>query len=229
MFVIDRKRYQHSTQDCQVEEVTLAGSTGNVYKITISHTPTCTCPNHQKTKTLCKHIVYVLIKVLKAPEYMRYQQALLSSELREIFRQAGPLLSQHGVYNNDGQRKPCEGECPICCDDMSIDEQTVWCRAASGCGNNLHKECFNNWAASRSEGWHVTCPYCRATWQADCDLKSAVTTGSVGSEGYLNIADQLGISTKRDHSTYHGYWVRAGSAEAARNMLSTGIDQHMPA
>lgn len=42
-------------------------------------------------------------------------------------------------------------------------EALVWCK--SSCGNNMHKQCFDKWAASRrSSGQEVTCVYCRAPW-----------------------------------------------------------------
>jgi hypothetical protein len=47
---------------------------------------------------------------------------------------------------------------PICFEDLSEStlEDTVYCRAM--CGNNLHKECFNQWARSkRQEVVQVTC------------------------------------------------------------------------
>ena len=60
--------------------------------------------------------------------------------------------------DDDSGRKPLEGDCPICFEDLSESslENTVFCKAQ--CGNNIHKECFDQWAQSkRSEGWEVTC------------------------------------------------------------------------
>jgi hypothetical protein len=31
---------------------------------------------------------------------------------------------------------------------------------------------------------------------------------TVNEEGYVNVADELGLSGERDYSTYHPYWVR---------------------
>ena len=38
----------------------MAGTTGNIYTITISQIPQCTCPDNRKGNQ-CKHIVYVCI------------------------------------------------------------------------------------------------------------------------------------------------------------------------
>ena len=56
MFVIDRSR--GGTDDVPEETIDMAGTTGNIYSITISQVPKCTCPDNQKGNQ-CKHIVYV--------------------------------------------------------------------------------------------------------------------------------------------------------------------------
>lgn len=76
MFVIDRNR--GGTEEVPEETIDMAGTTGNVYSITIAPEPKCTCPDNQKGNQ-CKHIVYVLHQVLKAPEHLQYQLAFLSS------------------------------------------------------------------------------------------------------------------------------------------------------
>lgn len=56
MFVIDRTR--GGTDELPEETIDMAGTTGNIYNITIGQVPSCTCPDHQKGNQ-CKHIVYV--------------------------------------------------------------------------------------------------------------------------------------------------------------------------
>ena len=148
-----------------------------------------------------------MLRVLKAREDLAYQLALLSSELREIFQHAPPIPSaDKDAESSDGNRKPIEGECPICYTEFkSSKEQIVYCRSA--CGNNVHKACMQTWAAARSG--NTTCPICRSTWTAmdisagKIDLDKAET-----SEGYKNVAAQLGISRARDYSSYYQPWVR---------------------
>lgn len=215
MYIVERKRHAnpdcpHSTPDCPIEVVDLAGTTGNIYTVTISHVPTCSCPNFVKGNAQCKHILYVLVRVLKAPENLQYQLAFLTSELREIFDNAGPLPTDTAsAHDTDGKRKPIEGDCPICVEDLNPEsEAIVWCHAA--CGNNLHKTCFDQWAASKGHN-KVTCPYCRTPWQAGVDehaLKNIDRAAGVNEEGYVNIGSQLGLSGQRDYSSYHGFWVR---------------------
>lgn len=214
MIVVDRQRgvnkdCPHSTPDCPIETVDLVGTTGNIYTVTISHVPMCTCPNFVKGNAQCKHIVYVLVNVLKAPRDLQYQLAFLTSELREIFDHAGPLpVDSVDEGDKDGKRKSVEGDCPICCCEMEpTAEEIVWCKAA--CGNNLHKSCFDQWAAAK-RGQRVTCPYCRTQWQAadGSSIKNISKTGAVGPDGYVNVASQVGLSGVRDYTSYHSYWVR---------------------
>lgn len=59
--------------------------------------------------------------------------------------------------NKDGNRKPVEGDCPICFMEFEPDkEEIVWCRAA--CGNNIHQTCFQKWAATQ-QAQGVRCVY----------------------------------------------------------------------
>ncbi|KAK6401545.1 hypothetical protein LTR95_019176, partial [Oleoguttula sp. CCFEE 5521] len=111
----------HANDDaCPYHEIRIAGSTGNVYTVVISHLPTCSCPNASfKSKSsgegLCKHALYVLHYVLKAPEHLCYQTAFLTSELKE-FDAGAPAFPAQAIEEEamDGKRKPMEGDCPIC-------------------------------------------------------------------------------------------------------------------
>ncbi|KAG5979008.1 hypothetical protein E4U55_005670 [Claviceps digitariae] len=194
-YVLQRTR--GGTEDCPEEKCEVAGSTGNIYTVEISQTPKCTCP-HALKDNHCKHIIYILARVLQAPYHHVYQRALLSSELREIFANA-PVVddAKSAEASTASNRKSIEGDCPICfCPfDAQSPESIVWCRAA--CGQNIHQECFEMWA--RTKTGSVTCPFCRSTWQGDPEMVSKVekSRGTVR-EGYLNVADQLGISTERD-------------------------------
>ncbi|KAI9697034.1 MAG: hypothetical protein M1836_004995 [Candelina mexicana] len=205
MFVIGRTR--RGTPEVPEEAIDLAGTTGNIYQVTIGKEPMCTCPDNQKGNQ-CKHIIYVLVNVLKAPDHLRYQLAFVSSELREIFAHApAPLADAKNDEDHPGKRKPIEGPCPVCFLDLEADtDDIVWCKAA--CGNNIHKHCFEQWAASQ-RGKEVKCVYCRTLWQGDVDVSKNISTeGILNEEGYVNVADQLGLSGRRDYSSYHQYWVR---------------------
>lgn len=136
----------------------------------------------------------VMHKVLNAPFNLVYQLGLLSSELRTIFASAPPLAGPKQPVSN--KRKPVEGDCPICFCELKTDspETIVWCEAA--CGQNIHDECFKMWA--RTKKGDITCPFCRSVWEMDEGMASKVQKekGDI-EEGYINVADQLGISRER--------------------------------
>jgi hypothetical protein len=228
MFVLDRQR-QRSASDPDAapsETISLAGTTGNIYTITIDKVPTCDCP-HARKGNQCKHTVYVLSRVLRAPAELEYQLAFLSSELKDIFARAPPLPSETAQNDgNDGNRKPVEGECPICCSDFEPEssETIVYCKAA--CGNNIHKDCFGQWAATK-KGQTITCPFCRSPWQGDEDqLKSVAKSGRKNADGYVNVASQLGLSGRRDYSTYNSYWVRGQARSGEIAWDEDGVMDH---
>jgi hypothetical protein len=210
--VLSRERC--GTDDLPEEKIVMAGSTGNVYTQVVKLQPSCDCP-HARKGNQCKHIIYVMLRVLKAREDIAYQLALTASELHEVFKNAPPIpgvetdtKDAQGVQ--DGNRKPIEGECPICYDDLDPDKDAiVYCQTS--CGNNVHKSCMQTWIAMAKS--KATCPYCRAKWAAedvfDGKLGDIDTKGLARNEdGYVNIAGQLGLSGERDYSTYHQFWVR---------------------
>lgn len=211
MFVIDRIR--GGDAECPEETLTIAGTTGNLYTIKIAKEPSCDCP-YAKKGNQCKHIVYAMCRVLHAPEHLQYQLALLPSELRTIFASAPPIPSADASRSTDataGTRKPvsADDDCPICCMAFEPDADDIaWCRAA--CGNNVHCECFAQWAATkRAQRAAVTCPFCRTPWQEDDgDVRRLAAEGDVNADGYVNVAVQLGLSGRRDYSSYHPFWVQ---------------------
>ncbi|KAK3363225.1 hypothetical protein B0T25DRAFT_32983 [Lasiosphaeria hispida] len=204
-YVLSRTR--GGTSDCPSEEVEMTGSTGNIYTVTIDREPTCSCPMGAQRQH-CKHIVYVMARVLRAKFEHVYQLALLSDELREIFARAPPIQDKDAeIGGGHGKRKEVDGDCPICFEEMKAGggEALVWCRAA--CGQNVHKACFEMWAKTKRQGQAtVTCPYCRSLWEEDNDMVKKIEKGNTNVEGYVNVADRLGISTRRDYSTYSTWW-----------------------
>ncbi|CAB5209683.1 unnamed protein product [Rhizophagus irregularis] len=179
------------------EKFVIVGPTGNVYTVTIAHLPDCTCPDFMKG-FICKHIFFVYLKVLgvNRDSTLIYQKALLSKELRSIFTNARPsptvmalrkirdryktFTSSNVNENENEKRRPIEGNCPICYDSLEEKDRDkiVWCR--QGCGNNLHKDCFEQWKRSRYGG-RVTCVYCRVNW---VEPEVYITN-----DGYINLGN----------------------------------------
>ncbi|KAI5480792.1 zinc finger, RING-type protein [Pseudohyphozyma bogoriensis] len=220
-FCIERQRTSEITEKFKV-----LGSTGNVYEILISRTPSCSCPDGQKNGQ-CKHILFVLLKVLHVPRSSNlwYQKSLLTSEIRAIFALAprdrvdtttanvrhifklatGQIVpdpkDQANATAPTAKRLPAEGDsCPVCYEDFEEGEEKglVFCLGVQGCGNGLHEQCFAQWAAKQNP---VTCVLCRTKWTAP--VKPPAPSQPTYSEGYLNLAGQVGLSGVRDTSTYY--------------------------
>ncbi|KAH0613138.1 uncharacterized protein H6S33_009518 [Morchella sextelata] len=208
MVVLDRHRNMEVSPPEEIFQI--AGSTGNVYQVHIKRKSTCSCPDGIQNG-LCKHILYVMMKVLKARDELVYQPALLSTELEQIFLKAPAAPASDLSNSGPSNRKPLEDDdCPICYSEFDNEESTVYCK--SQCGTNIHEACFRQWAATKGPGL-VTCVMCRQPWQSE-NVKSALVNGKIGEEGYVNVAEQLGMSLERDTSTYapgfgayggHGY------------------------
>ncbi|KAH8685517.1 hypothetical protein BGZ60DRAFT_476867 [Tricladium varicosporioides] len=211
MFLIERSRTMSEDGTHDEESFDIAGTTGNVYQVIVNKVPSCTCPDNGKGNQ-CKHIIYAMVNILKAPAHLAYQLAFLTTELVEIFANA-PVTPQASSLeaalptDTGGKRKPIEGGCPVCAmefDESDKPEDIIWCRAA--CGNNIHRHCFEQWAKSKPS--EVKCVYCRTPWKGDDDsVKKSAEGGKVGADGYVNVAGELGLSGQRDMSTYHQPWV----------------------
>eukprot|EP01083_Nonionella_stella_P186688 684212_1 len=202
------------------------GSTGNCYNVIISNLPTCTCPDFAKGNQ-CKHILFIYLKVLKVAQSSEVvcQRALLESELTGVFANApqrtGAMASQSvqkkyavamGRGGDEGEeekgqgRKPIEGDCCICFDEVkkSDEKKLVYCK--DGCGQNMHRDCMMRWGRSKKQKGHdVTCPYCREAWPVEGPKDSNSGGGVSTNEGYLNFADEQGMDRYRDDSTYNNY------------------------
>ncbi|KAG0650445.1 hypothetical protein D0Z07_3438 [Hyphodiscus hymeniophilus] len=201
MFLMDRRMSQDQKgYACQVFDI--AGSTGNIYNVTIGRrivfdfcssnnslklvlrpheSPNCDCMDARMRGQKCKHINYALIVILKAPAYLQYQLAFLSDELESIFANApvtrAPDEQNHDEDNaslTDSKRKPIDGDCSICVFPMVPgEEELVWCKAA--CGQNFHSDCFEMWKRSKNGG-RVTCVYCRTEWQEPGQTKGPLAS-----------------------------------------------------
>lgn len=64
---------------------------------------------------------------------------------------------------------------------MNEKEDIIWCK--EGCGNNVHRACFEIWKKSK-HGGQVTCVWCRADWPEDTPAKD----GLKRKDGYVNLA-----------------------------------------
>ncbi|KAL5558662.1 hypothetical protein UlMin_034873 [Ulmus minor] len=158
----------------------ILGATGNVYTVTLTNTPFCTCPDRI---TPCKHILFVFIRVLGLPldaPYFR-KRSLRPCQLRRLLDlptlpecMASPSVCRtfHRVFfesRNLGLNKRPDVEieegtaCPVCLEEMGKEERVAICGT---CRNPIHEECFSRW--KRSSGRRsASCVICRARWRPE--------------------------------------------------------------
>lgn len=155
------------------------GATGNVYTITLSTFPSCSCPD---PVTPCKHILFVLIRVLgvSPDDVCLLQSTLFPSELRRLlgqptspdaFADAALRHRFHQLFFNRKQEQRSGDNvevedgtsCPICLDEMKKEEKIVACGT---CRNPIHEQCFVKWKGSKiNSNRMASCVMCRAPWK----------------------------------------------------------------
>jgi hypothetical protein len=165
------------------------GNSGQSYDVSINKDIIeCTCPDHTTRGSLCKHLMFVLIRACRIAQehicenyYHKLEFSTTPSTLEKcaIFMQrreqglenqrfapAAPEGRPAKPSKPEVERKPIDDCCPICYEDFedTKDEPTVWCRYS--CGNSLHGRCFDMWAQSlKRKHQQVNCVYCRAKWE----------------------------------------------------------------
>ncbi|KAK8509266.1 hypothetical protein V6N13_062317 [Hibiscus sabdariffa] len=175
----------------------ILGATGNVYRVTLSSTPSCTCPDRT---TPCKHILFVLIRALDVSvddtclrrrtlrpyrlshllETPTSPEALAGASLCERFHQLFSEGKKHG--GSVGVEEIGEGTvCPVCLEEMEKRDKVAAC---STCRNLIHEECLTRWKRSRGRR-SANCVICRARWRSD-------------QEKYLNLAAYIGRDEAED-------------------------------
>jgi hypothetical protein len=145
----------------------IMGHSGNVYNVTIANRPHCTCPDFYLRRNRCKHIYFVLMRIMNIenPTDKFYDD----DELIEMFSNIPPI-TQNLMYK--GPALPNEGKeveqkfeagdiCPICLDPLENGKELDFCRYS--CGKTIHKKCFSMWEKSKGS----ICVFCRAQWYSN--------------------------------------------------------------
>ncbi|KAM1365013.1 hypothetical protein ACFX13_044082 [Malus domestica] len=182
------------------------GATGNVYTVSLSATPSCTCPDRT---TPCKHIFFVFIRALGLPlddACLRRRtlrpcqvnrllglptlpEALAAFSLRERFHQlffqgsssSSATKPRHQVEIEEGS------SCPVCLEEMAGKQEKVV--ACGTCRNPIHEECLMTWKRS-SGGRSASCVICRARWK---DINRIMKQ-----DKYLNLAAYYATNHDQD-------------------------------
>ena len=144
----------------------IMGNSGRTYQVTISNNPTCTCPDYMTRLNRCKHIFFVLIRIMKIENYS--EEYYTDEELTQMFLNI-PDVAKNLMYTGE---KPQEQEevdqkfdkgdiCPICLDELENGKELDYCKYS--CGKTIHKKCFSMWEKSKGG----ICVFCRAKWYSN--------------------------------------------------------------
>ncbi|EXB93384.1 Mitogen-activated protein kinase kinase kinase 1 [Morus notabilis] len=185
------------------------GATANVYAVTLSSTPSCTCPDRA---TPCKHILFVLIRALgvslddsclrrRTLRPCLLSRLLSSPTLPDSLASPGLRRRFHQLFfhpRSDRANSAAVGpafeegtSCPICLEEMSKEERVVACAT---CRNPIHEECLTRW--KRNSGKRaVCCVICRARWREGAGMAAA----AVEEEEYLNLAAYVDEDVDNDN------------------------------
>jgi hypothetical protein len=151
----------------------VVGLSGNVYHVVITNKPTCTCPDYKKRLSKCKHIYFVLLRIMKINnndvDSDEYTDVNLECMFNNIPSITESLLANNSIKSKyhdmkgkksdpDKCKKSSDDLCPICLDDLENEEELAFCKY--GCGKQVHATCINMWIKQRGN----SCIFCRQPW-----------------------------------------------------------------
>jgi hypothetical protein len=149
------------------------GSTGNVYDVVIKTIPECTCPDYETRGNRCKHIYFILIKVMgvadvEQDEYSKEEIIDMFNNIPQItnnliveskFKETYLKLKNTDKPKEDTvSKKGTDDLCPICLDDLENGDETDYCKFS--CGKLVHKVCYGMWIKKKA----ANCVFCNANW-----------------------------------------------------------------
>lgn len=132
------------------------GSTGTKYSVTVSNETSCTCPDYMNRELPCKHIYFILGRVLRQPaRIVDRGTGFADEEVLQILQKTGFYVPEPARQAITTKRRSVDEqkECPICIDEISEKQDLIYCETS--CGYNFHRSCFERCKTR-------CCPMCRA-------------------------------------------------------------------
>ena len=170
------------------------GSTGNVYMVEIKATPSCTCPDYMTRKRRCKHIYFIMLRIMgivKGEDKAKYTRLELETmfasvpQIRQDLCVSNTLKDKYAKFKTKegkeegekGVAKRLDDSCPICLEEFDDTEPVDYCKAT--CGKAVHVSCFDLYAKTQAR---PACVFCRSPWKG---LGEGLGDGTFA---YLNLA-----------------------------------------
>ncbi|KAK1729117.1 hypothetical protein CaCOL14_007833 [Colletotrichum acutatum] len=146
--------------------ISIRGTGPDTYEVTIGAKTSCTCSSIMfRPRSNCKHIIYVLTHVFRAPAELLPQRTLFSEEIERLIERAPKVrftaaeASQYPSMSDGIAKSKDDKSCPVCFKDIG-EAETVCC---TKCGNHTHSSCFDVYTHQQT-GWALTCAVCQAGW-----------------------------------------------------------------
>ena len=148
----------------------IMGNSGNTYTVKISNMPSCTCPDYTTRGNRCKHIYFVLIRIMNIYNYTDEEYS--DEELAQMFLNI-PDIAKNLMYQGEKPEEQKEVKqkfekddvCPICLDPLENGKELDYCKYS--CGQTIHKKCFSMWEKSKGG----ICVFCRGKWYSSFPSK----------------------------------------------------------
>ena len=152
------------------------GSTGNVYNVIIKENSECSCPDYTTRMKRCKHIYFILIRVMKSMNEDQDQYS--KDELQEMFNNIPQVMNNLVVNDNikntydklkqsdkllkkeptSVSQKDTSDLCPVCLDDLDNGDELDYCKFS--CGKPIHTICYGMWTKKHP----MNCVFCKKPW-----------------------------------------------------------------
>lgn len=151
------------------------GSTGTEYTLFLSEEIiSCSCPDFTRRKKLCKHLYFILSRVLQQTDLIQKINGYTNTNIFSINENLSTVIestlfknnentehTEHEEHENKNSEIPENDICSICFDEFGKEE----CLKCCICRNYFHKQCIKRWNKNKN-----TCPLCRSTvntWSSD--------------------------------------------------------------
>ncbi len=148
VFVVNANMISHNNWEFDIQEIN-----GKIYHIVVNNNIECNCNNFTEKKLICKHIYFIINKILKN-KVNESNITIFFFKLKvdlNVFN--NPKLSNVIKYKNEMDK-----DCAICLNNFINNEIINYCKI---CKNLYHENCINIWLRT---GTKCDCPLCRNIW-----------------------------------------------------------------
>lgn len=172
LYVISAHTGQTTTKEKPGWLFYIMGSTGKQYRVVfLKKKLVCSCPDFQEREEHCKHIYFILFRVLKLSkdDWHGSWDHVLSDRMNKVFKNRIEAKRKRKILLEEEQRTrkktkvtgpefPKEPRCRICFDDLE-EEQCVW--TCNICRRTVsHEKCANEWFIRSACKGVPKCPNC---------------------------------------------------------------------